>query len=725
MITFDPDEPVEAVAARASTEVTTLTEFFRMNNLHGEIGDEARKLTYQEFPQKFVWTKNNKTWSLRQRNFSLGRMYFVPPTSGERFYLRTLLTVVRGPKSYQDLKTFDGITYSSFQDACKARGLLEDDGEWRLCLKDASEMQPGSQLRQLFSSMLLFCELSSPENLWLEFREQICDDLHIRIPNPTTDRVYDYGLFLINRMLSDSGYSLQNFPHMPTPQVNWIAVTSNPLINDQLSYTTDEEHQLFLQHIENVRQIQEQSDAYDTIMASINSHQGAVFFLNGPGGTGKTYLYRTLCHKLRSENKIVLCVESSGVASLLLPGGHTAHSTFRIPIHNLDAESLCNISKQDNHAGLLHAVDLIVRDEALMLSRFAFEALDRTMRDICEDDDSLFGGKTVIFGGDFQQTLPVIPGGSQEEIISQSLPRSYIWNSIHVLHLHVNIRLLGSAPPHSGLTEEQSFADWLLSVGHGKDIDENGTIAFDPQMRVDDLTSLMTSIYPNLSDFVPSSQYFLDRIILAPKNTDVDHLNTTVLNKMPGDDAVFYSADSIESEPGADSVHESIPVEFLRSLDASGLPSGELHLKPGCPLILLRNLAPGRGLCNGTRMIFKRATQRLLVVEIIGGKHHGELAFIPRITLIPSATERAGFKFQLRRRQFPVRLAFAMTINKAQGQSVRHVGLDLHEPIFAHGQLYVALSRATSCKRIKILLSSTMSDCRVHNVVYPEIFQLS
>ena len=123
-------------------------------------------------------------------------------------------------------------------------------------------------------------------------------------------------------------------------------------------------------------------------------------------------------------------------------------------------------------------------------------------------------------------------------------------------------------------------------------------------------------------------------------------------------------------------------------------------------------------------MIFKRATRRVLVVEIIGGKHHGELAFIHRITLIPSATERAGFKFQLRRRQFPVRLAFAMTINKAQGQSVRHVGLDLRDPVFAHGQLYVALSRATSCKRIKILLSSTSSECRVHNVVYPEIFQL-
>ena len=87
MITFDPDEPVEAVAARTSTEVTTLTEFFQTNNLHGEKGDEARKLTYQEFPQKFVWLKTNKTWSPCLRGFSIVRMYFVPLTAGERFYL--------------------------------------------------------------------------------------------------------------------------------------------------------------------------------------------------------------------------------------------------------------------------------------------------------------------------------------------------------------------------------------------------------------------------------------------------------------------------------------------------------------------------------------------------------------------------------------------------------------------------------------------------------------
>jgi len=103
----------------------------------GEEGDEARKLTYQQFPQKFVWNKNKKKWSLRQRGLSIGRMYYIPPTAAERFYIRTLLAVVPGPKSFEDLRTYKGVVYPTYKDACAARGLLADDGEWRLALDDA------------------------------------------------------------------------------------------------------------------------------------------------------------------------------------------------------------------------------------------------------------------------------------------------------------------------------------------------------------------------------------------------------------------------------------------------------------------------------------------------------------------------------------------------------------------------------------------------------------
>ena len=221
---------------------------------------------------------------------------------------------------------------------------------------------------------------------------------------------------------------------------------------------------------------------------------------------------------------------------------------------------------------------------------------------------------------------------------------------------------------------------------------------------------------------VPPPLYFLDRIILAPRNSNVADLNTTILSHFPRPKIISYSANSTETEPGINTEPEYIPVEYLRSLEASGLPPRELHLKWGCPLILLWNLAPAQGLCNGTRLILQHATGRVLKVKILGGQHNGEIAFIPRISLILSS--QPGMTFCLCHCQFPVCLAFVLTINKAQGQSVWHVGLNLYEPVFPHGQLYVALSHATSYKQVKILLPPTEMEARITNVIYPEIFQM-
>lgn len=716
MVVFDPDEPVHAILSRASTERTTLTQFFHMNTLQNDNGNDARQLTYQDFPHHFVWHKDSKTWTKRQKGFSLGRMYFVPPTAGERFYLRTLLTVVRGPTSFADLRSFEGVQYPTFHDACRARGLLEDDGEWFLCLTEASQIQNGTSLRYLFASMLLFCQLSTPENLWVQFRDDLCDDLSFRVPNPTVDRVHDYGLFLLNRILAESGYYLEQFPNMPLSNIDWSHISANHLITEQLTYDVDTELQSFQQLFEKIRTVPEQLLAYERVVHAVLQHTGEAFFLSGPAGTGKTYVYRTICHRLRSEGKIVICVASSGIAALLLPGGRTAHSTFHIPIADLDADSTCKISKQDKHAELLRAVDLIIWDEAPTQSRFTHEALDLTMRDVCDNELSPFGGKTVVLGGDFMQTLPVLPNSSREEIIHICLPRSPLWNHFNILPLRVNMRLEQST------IEERRFANWLLDVGHGTNIDSNGTIPFDIEMRVPDSETLIRCIYPNIDRVLPPASFFLDRIILAARNSDVDDLNNAILTMFPGRQSTFYSADSIETEPGIFSDSHDIPIEFLHSIRASGLPPGELRIKLGCPLILLRNIAPALGLCNGTRVILLHATGRVFKVQILGGQHNGEICFIPRITLIPSS--QPGLSFHLRRRQFPVRLAFALTINKAQGQSVRHVGIDLREPVFSHGQLYVALSRATSHKRVKLLLPPTSTADRLHNVVYPEIFHM-
>jgi hypothetical protein len=181
----------------------------------------------------------------------------------------------------------------------------------------------------------------------------------------------------------------------------------------------------------------------------------------------------------------------------------------------------------------------------------------------------------------------------------------------------------------------------------------------------------------------------------------------------------MLSADSVELEDQAMNEYQPYSVEFLNSLVSSSLPLAHLALKVGCPIMLLRNLDPSKGLCNGTRLRILEIRTRVLKCRIMSGdrKFSGKVVFIPRITLAPTAED---LPIPLRRRQFPVRLAFAMTVNKSQGQSLRHVGLDLRTPVFSHGQLYVGLSRCTSGNRLKVLLKEEDNGKTV-NIVYKEI----
>lgn len=435
------------------------------------------------------------------------------------------------------------------------------------------------------------------------------------------------------------------------------------------------------------------------------------FFLTGHAGTGKTYTYNTICHQIRSQRKIVLCVASSGIAALLLFGGRTSHSCFKIPL-KLHEDSVCNIKKNSDLAELLRHVSLIIWNEVPMQKRFAPEAVDRTMRDI-RGNDRPFGGVTVVFGGDFKQILPVVVKGSRNQIVSSSLCRSPLWSHVQVLHLTENMRLSQADQ------EKKDFAQWLLEVGEGGHTDSASNLEIPEQFLATGNTvdNLIASIYPGITNPIrPDNDFFTDRTILSARNDDVDDINHRILTQFPGHESIFNSADSVVTEAGTDSDID-YPIEYLNSIKTSGLPLAHLKLKPGCPLMILRNLDAAGGICNGTRAILLRSTNRVLEVRLLGGEHAGQTAFIPRMNLSPTDEE---LPFAFRRRQFPVRIAFAMTINKSQGQSVKHVGLDLRTPIFTHGQLYVALSRVTSVHRIKIILP-TQNVGTTKNIVFKEV----
>ncbi|KNZ75011.1 ATP-dependent DNA helicase PIF1 [Termitomyces sp. J132] len=233
------------------------------------------------------------------------------------------------------------------------------------------------------------------------------------------------------------------------------------------------------------------------------------------------------------------------------------------------------------------------------------------------------------------------------------------------------------------------------------------------------VTGLISSTYPHI-DHHQDDQYYLDRTILSGKNSDVEDINSEVLQKCPGEEKILQSADSVISDDGNPNGLALYPMEYLNSLRASSLPLAKLALKIGVPVMLLRNLDTTKGLCNGTRMIVTHISTRVLRCRIISGdaKFAGSIVLIPRINMDVSEED---LPIPLCRRQFPVRLAFAMTINKSQGQSVKHVGLDLRSGVFSHGQLYVALSRCTSGDHIKVILDLENTSRKTANIVYQEI----
>ncbi|XP_076908138.1 ATP-dependent DNA helicase RRM3-like [Bidens hawaiensis] len=162
----------------------------------------------------------------------------------------------------------------------------------------------------------------------------------------------------------------------------------------------------------------EQIFIYEEIITAVCTKK-EYFFVYGYDGTGKTFLWKTLSTSLRFEGKVVLSVASSEIASLLLSGGRTTHSRFHIPI-NLIEDSICYIKPDSDLAGSLHETSLIIWDEAPMVHKHGFEALDRLLKDIFQSELP-FGGKVIVFGGDFWQILHVVPGGSRLQIVNASL----------------------------------------------------------------------------------------------------------------------------------------------------------------------------------------------------------------------------------------------------------------------------------------------------------------
>ncbi|XP_026398120.1 uncharacterized protein LOC113293890 [Papaver somniferum] len=344
-----------------------------------------------------------------------------------------------------------------------------------------------------------------------------------------------------------------------------------------------------------------------------------------------------------------------------------------------------------------------------MIHRHAFEALERTVKDLMNErkdktKEKAFGEKTLLFGGDFRQILPVIRGGSRENIVDASISRSRLWKHFHVFELSVNMRLLNG---NCNSAEKQSiseFSKWILDLGDGKlpakaikgEDDEPTWIKIPDDLLIESgenpIETIFQAIYPRLLDKIEDQDYLRKRCILTPKNDIVDQINDYVVYMLPGKEHGFLSSDSISPKSydfeNAELLYNQ---EYLNSQKLSGVPNHVLRLKLNVPVMLTRNINPSAGLCNGTRLIVTRIMERTIQVKIITESAAGKSAVISRIVIQPTETH---LPFILRRAQFPIKL-------------------------------YVAVSRTTSRSGLKIQIDKTkdiVPEGYTQNVVYREIF---
>jgi len=189
---------------------------------------------------------------------------------------------------------------------------------------------------------------------------------------------------------------------------------------------------------------------------------GTAFFLDAVGGAGKTFCKNLILSKVRSQGKIAVAIATSGIAATLIQGGKTAQGHLKLPILHADG-CTWNIRAQSAEAAQFREAELFIWDEATMAHRYLHEALNKGLQDIMGNDEP-FGGKSVIFSGDFRQTLPVVPHGSEAQIVAASLMRSALWNQLRLLKLHDNMRVRSNGVINP---EAEEYAQRLSQLGNG------------------------------------------------------------------------------------------------------------------------------------------------------------------------------------------------------------------------------------------------------------------
>ncbi|KAL3076488.1 hypothetical protein niasHS_011809 [Heterodera schachtii] len=685
-----------------------------------------KDMLFEKVPEQFLWDKDK--WVLYKRKPSkrppIGRVVPVPPTDRERFALYALMRHFPGDPDH--LKLVNGQQYNTFTEAALQHGLLEDDQIWHKTLGEAALHRWPDQMRWLFVSILVFGQPSNALELWNKYKDQMynpqgANSAAIRQARELQALAdIDWRLHYFN--LSCVHCGLPDPPNSKAKNTN-LAVEEFFFGDDDLNMPPGQPNQRPQQYTPPPLN-SDQQKVFDAVVRAIQSDPKDQtvprrFFIFGDGGTGKTFLFGQIIRRLRKPpyTHKVLATASTGCAAILLPYGKTAHSTFRLG-REVSLDKLPSIPLESFFARRIREAQLIIIDEITMLHNTVIEVINRVCKEmtIPQHKDLPFGGKTVIFSGDFKQSLPVVPHEGLTAQVTACFQTSPLFRQFTTMKLTINQRL-GQG--------QQAYLQMCRQIGLG----ETGEhFWIPPQFLVKSREELIDFVYPNFQQLLGNDKELLNRLILAPHIDTCDAINEIMMANVPGQVREYLSSDKPLDERPLDINEIESEVAALNRRSDSGMPPHRLRLKVGSVVVLLINKSDREGLINGTRIVLEELGDDRLVGRVINSNAVGGQVkfFIERTRNVYEDKTPGGIKYE--RLQFPIKPAFAMTILKGQGQTISTIGIDLERDVFSHGQLYTAFSRATDGNNVRVYAPRRETDAqgqaKVLNIVATKMLKL-
>ena len=468
-------DKLEKIDKNTNNKLEAFFELNKQRKLSGEI--ENDDLYYHDTPTFYTWQASSKYWKPRQRTYknaltdidTIGRLVFVPPRQKERHCLRMLLRAIPNATSYNDLMKVNTKTHDTFQEACAAHGLLDDDTQWHNTLEEAKIFYTPKKVREMFAFILAFSEVNEPHKLWEIHKEDLSIDFLRESTTSLNKEIEQWSLQDIDKFLKDFGRDAGLTDFITMPQLQEKQSLSQPGYSDKnylmlASFADDIK----------LKANPEQKVVLDTIYSQVEKttfdDKYNYHFIHASAGTGKTFIMNGIAGKTISHFKnfsAVIVVSSTAISAQQFRSeflATTAHYTFKLPIHFLDPNTIrCGLSMQEIKSQRLKQAKVLIWDEILTARKECVEAVDDYFRELfCIDKP--FGGLITVVAGDSRQTLPKIKGNHSRGAITQvTFKNSYLYNYFTVHNLTINMRLLMNAIINGSL-----YAEFILKIGEGR-----------------------------------------------------------------------------------------------------------------------------------------------------------------------------------------------------------------------------------------------------------------